>query len=152
MIIDNTLKEKKEDASLKLFVVLSKAYRTIMEQVEADIQSRGLNLTDFAVLELLYHKGAQPLKSIGEKILLTSGSITYVINKLENKRLLTRIPNAEDRRVTFAEITESGADLLQTIFPGHWERIEEITAGLNDAEKEIAIDLLKKLGTSIRSL
>lgn len=152
MIIDRTLKEKKEDTSLKLFVVLSKAYRTIMEQVEADIQRRGLNLTDFAVLELLYHKGGQPLKNIGEKILLTSGSITYVVNKLEKKSYLKRIPNPDDRRVTFAEITEKGADLLQTIFPGHWERIEEITNGLNVAEKEIAIELLKKLGTSIRTL
>lgn len=150
MNYDRLLKEKQENNSLKLFVVLSKAYRSLMEQVEADIQSRGLNLTDFAVLELLYHKGAQPLKVIGKKILLTSGSITYVVNKLENKRYLVRIPNHHDRRVTFAKITDKGADLLHHIFPGHWARIEEITSGLNETEKVMAIDLLRKLGKSIQ--
>ncbi|API91663.1 MULTISPECIES: MarR family winged helix-turn-helix transcriptional regulator [Virgibacillus] len=148
MTKDRSLKEKQNNSSLKLFVVLSKAYRSLMEQVEDDIQQRGLNLTDFAVMELLYHKGPHPLKAIGEKILLTSGSITYVVNKLENRRYITRIPNQNDRRVTFAEITEKGEKLLEHIFPGHWSRIEEITSGLDEVEKQIAIDLLRKLGTA----
>lgn len=78
---------KKQDPSLKLFVVLSKAYRAVSDQVAKDIRSHGLNTTDFAVMELLYHQGEQPLQKIGDKILLASGSITYVVDKLEKKRL-----------------------------------------------------------------
>ena len=59
---------KKQDSSLKLFVVLAKAYRAIIEQAEMDIKSKGLNLTDFAVLELLFHRGKQPMQKIGDKI------------------------------------------------------------------------------------
>ncbi|AIF42373.1 MarR family transcriptional regulator [Virgibacillus sp. SK37] len=146
------MEEKKEDLSLRLFVVLSKAYQAIMEQIEQDIQSKGLNLTDFAVLELLYHRGEQPLQKIGQKILLTSGSITYVINKLEKKEYLYRQPCPNDRRVTYAVIAEKGKSLLDRIFPDHWSKIDELMSTLNDEEKATAIDLLKRLGTSIRKL
>lgn len=137
---------KKQDPSLKLFVVLSKAYRSIAVQVEADIRRNGLNPTEFGVLELLFHQGDQPLQKIGDKILLASGSITYVVDKLEQKGYLVRVPCKEDRRITFASITAKGRELLGGIFPNHWEQIEKITAGLTTDEKEAAIELLKKLG------
>lgn len=138
--------EKKEDPSLKLFVVLSKAYRAVFDQVAKDIKNHGLNTTDFAVMELLYHKGAQPLQKIGDRILLASGSITYVLDKLEKKGLVKRTPCPEDRRITYASITEKGEELLNDIFPSHWNQIERITGGLKEEEKLQAILLLKKLG------
>ncbi|SDC17627.1 MarR family transcriptional regulator, 2-MHQ and catechol-resistance regulon repressor [Pelagirhabdus alkalitolerans] len=138
--------EKKQDPSLKLFVVLSKAYRSVSDQVAQDIREKGLNTTDFGVLELLYHSGEQPLQKIGDKILLASGSITYVIDKLEKKGYISRRQCSEDRRITYASITEEGQALLNDLFPDHWKQIEQITAGLTDNEKSEAIQLLKKLG------
>ncbi|MGP4076069.1 MarR family winged helix-turn-helix transcriptional regulator [Halobacillus sp. K22] len=138
--------KKKQDPSLKLFVVLTKAQRSVADLVKDDIQSYGLNPTEFGVLELLYHQGEQPLQKIGEKILLASGSITYVVDKLEKKEYLERIPCPNDRRITFASITEKGREFLNDIFPDHWKQIERITGGLTDEEKVQAIELLKKLG------
>ncbi len=138
--------KKKEDPSLKLFVVLSKAYRSVSDQVANDIRKNGLNTTDFGVLELLYHQGEQPLQKIGDKILLASGSITYVVDKLEKKEFIQRVPSASDRRITYAAITKKGEDLLNEIFPAHWKQIESITSGLTEEEKAQAIQLLKKLG------
>lgn len=139
-------RQRKQDPSLKLFVVLSKAYRSVTDRVAADIRKSGLNTTEFGVLELLYHSGDQPLQKIGDKILLASGSITYVVDKLEEKEFLKRTQCPEDRRITFASITDKGKQLLNDIFPKHWGQIEEITAGLSEQEKRQAIDLLKKLG------
>lgn len=139
--------KKKQDPSLKLFVVLSKAYRAVSDQVADDIRSKGLNTTDFGVLELLYHSGDQPLQKIGDKILLASGSITYVVDKLEKKGLVKRTQSEKDRRVTYASITADGVALLNEIFPDHWKQIEHITNGLTEDEKIEAIMLLKKLGT-----
>ncbi|RCW73043.1 MarR family winged helix-turn-helix transcriptional regulator [Saliterribacillus persicus] len=139
--------EKKQDPSLKLFVVLSKAYRSVYDQVAEDIRSHGLNTTDFAVLELLYHRGDQPLQKIGDRILLASGSITYVVDKLEKKGLIKRTPCPTDRRITYASLTEEGSNLLHNIFPEHWKQIESITDGLTEEEKKEAVELLKKLGT-----
>lgn len=137
---------RKQDPSLKLFVVLSKAYRSVADQVAIDIQGYGLNTTDFGVMELLYHEGEQPLQKIGERILLASGSITYVVDKLERKGLVKRTPSAKDRRITYASLTSVGEQLLNDIFPEHWKQIEAITAGLTEEEKIQAIELLKKLG------
>ena len=127
--------KRKQDPSLKLFVVLSKAYRSVADRVMDDIREYGLNPTEFAVLELLYHSGDQPLQKIGDKILLASGSITYVVDKLEEKGFLKRTQCAEDRRITHASITDKGKDLLNRIFPDHWKQIEQITAGLTEQEK-----------------
>ncbi|MCA1012923.1 MarR family winged helix-turn-helix transcriptional regulator [Halobacillus halophilus] len=138
--------KKKQDPSLKLFVVLTKAQRSVADLVRDDIQRYGLNPTEFGVLELLYHEGEQPLQKIGEKILLASGSITYVVDKLEKKEYLERVPCPNDRRITFASITEKGREFLNEIFPDHWKQIERITGGLTDEEKVQAIELLKKLG------
>ena len=132
--------------SLKLFIVLSRAYKAINEHVNKVIQASGLNPTEFAVLELLYHKGDQPMQQIGGKILLASGSITYVVDKLEQKGMLKRIACPKDRRVTFAQITEDGKRFIQDIFPEHAEQIDKLMSTLSETEKLEAIDLLKKLG------
>lgn len=132
--------------SLKLFIVLSRAYKAINEQVNKLIQTRGVNPTEFAVLELLYHKGDQPLQQIGGKILLASGSITYVVDKLEQKNLLQRIACPKDRRVTYASITEEGKKFIEGIFPDHAMQIDQLMSTLTDEEKLEAIRLLKKLG------
>jgi MarR family 2-MHQ and catechol resistance regulon transcriptional repressor len=132
--------------SLKLFIVLSRAYKAINEHVNKMIQANGLNPTEFAVLELLYHKGDVPLQQIGGKILIASGSITYVVDKLEQKGLLKRVACPKDRRVTYAQISDTGRQFIEEIFPDHAERINELMSSLDENEKVEAIRLLKKLG------
>jgi MarR family 2-MHQ and catechol resistance regulon transcriptional repressor len=132
--------------SLKLFIVLSRAYKALNEHVNKMIQANGLNPTEFAVLELLYHKGDVPLQQIGGKILLASGSITYVVDKLEQKGLLKRVACPNDRRVTYAQISDSGKQFIDEIFPDHAQRIDQLMSSLDENEKAEAIRLLKKLG------
>ena len=141
---------EKNDQSLKLFIVLSRAYRAVNEHVNKRIQRYGLNPTEFAVLELLFHKGDQPLQQIGGKILLASGSMTYVIDKLEKKEYIRRVACAEDRRVTFAQITEKGKKLIEQVFPAHHNEIDRIMSVLSEEEKDTAIELLKKIGLSVK--
>lgn len=138
--------------SLKLFIVLSRANKAITEMTNQFFQDQGLNPTEFAVLELLYHKGHQPLQQIGQKILLASGSITYVVDKLEKRGYIKRILCPNDRRVTYAQITEEGSVFMDRVFPMHEQQLHEIMSVLTDEEKEQAISLLKKLGLSIRDL
>jgi MarR family transcriptional regulator, 2-MHQ and catechol-resistance regulon repressor len=150
MKVMNETKDTKQ--SLKLFIVLSRAYKALNEEINKNIQENGLNPTEFAVLELLYHKGDQPLQQIGGKILLASGSITYVVDKLEQKGYLKRVACPKDRRVTYAQISETGRSLIDKIFPNHEERIHELMSALSPEEKNDAIELVKKLGLSIKNL
>lgn len=138
--------------SLKLFIVLSRAHKAITEQTNQFFQAHGINPTEFAVLELLYHKGKQPLQKIGGKILLASGSITYVIDKLEKRGFITRVNCPTDRRVTYAEISDEGKEFMGKIFPEHEQNLHELTNALTAEEKDQAIDLMKKLGLSIKDL
>ncbi|WP_420842542.1 MarR family winged helix-turn-helix transcriptional regulator [Fervidibacillus halotolerans] len=142
----NGQKERDGEISLKLFVVLSRAMQAIQKRVEANIKGFGLNLTEFAVLELLYHKGEQPIQKIGQKVLLASSSITYVVDKLEKKGYLVRQPCPNDRRVIYAVLTDEGKKMMEKIFPMHREAMMEILGGLTTEEKEWTIEKIKKLG------
>lgn len=112
-------KADESELSLKCLVVLLRANHAVMKLDRKDIKRYGLFPTEFGVLELLFHKGEQPIQQIGRRILLTSGSITYVIDKLEEKGLLERKRSSEDRRMVNAAITEKGKSLMHEIFPKH---------------------------------
>ena len=135
-----------QELSLKLFVVLSKAYKSIMDRAVKDMKRLGLSESEFTVLELLYHKGKFPLQRIGERMLVTSGGITYTIDKLEKKGLLQRVGCPDDRRVTYAEITEAGRELMDEVFPAHAAFIESMLQHLTTEDKQTAIALIKKMG------
>ncbi|MEI7026559.1 MarR family winged helix-turn-helix transcriptional regulator [Paenibacillus sp. y28] len=142
---------QEQELTMKLFIVLSRAYKALMEHSQRDVQRHGLNDTEFAVLELLYHKGPHPLQQIGDKILLASGSVTYVIDQLSKKGFLRRRPCEKDRRVIYAELEEKGRLLLDDIFPAHVEALLSATASLTIEEKAQAAELMKKLGLGARS-
>lgn len=143
---------KEIERALKLYIVLSRASKVISEEANQTIEKHGLNPTEFAVLELLHHRGRQPIQKIGQKILLRSGSMTYVVDKLEKKGLLERIFCEEDKRVTYMSITQVGVDLIESIFPEHAENIMSIMSGLSPEEQETAIHVLRKLGLSVKNL
>jgi MarR family 2-MHQ and catechol resistance regulon transcriptional repressor len=138
-----------EDLALKLLIVFSRAFHLVEEKIKEDIRNHHLNPTEFAVLELLFHKGDQPIQQIGKKILLSSGSITYVVDKLEEKNLVCRKKCPKDRRVIYAVITDRGKQLMKEIFPKHRKAVQQIFAVLNPEEKKTLISLLKKLGFSL---
>ncbi|MFD0620108.1 MarR family winged helix-turn-helix transcriptional regulator [Paenibacillus sp. GCM10027629] len=138
--------EEEQLTSLKLLVVLSKAYKTIMDSVSKDIRTYDLSPSEFGILEVLFTKGRIPLQQIGEKILITSGTMTYNIDKLVKKGWIARIPSHEDRRVIFAELTAQGQEFFGQIFPQHADRIHELMGGLSQTQKEEAIEMLKLLG------
>ncbi|MFD2043273.1 MarR family winged helix-turn-helix transcriptional regulator [Ornithinibacillus salinisoli] len=135
-----------ENLSLKAFVVLMKASKSIQEQVQKDISDHGMKTSDFAVIEALYHKGRQTIREISEAVLINTGSITYVIDKLESKGFLERINCTEDRRVVYIQITNKGKVLMDEIFPKHKKVIDQIFADVSNNEKEQLIDILKRAG------
>ncbi|MBP0724684.1 MarR family transcriptional regulator [Bacillus sp. RG28] len=141
-------KNERQDVelSLKLFVVLSRVYRKLTDLSNKSIAQYKLNPTEFAVLELLFHKGKQPLQLIGEKILIASGSITYVVDKLEQKGLVNRQQCLSDRRVIYAQLTDDGVNLMKEIFPSHELILHEQMSDLTTEEKSFLIHLLKKIG------
>ncbi|HEX2092879.1 MAG TPA: MarR family transcriptional regulator [Longimicrobiaceae bacterium] len=135
-----------QSLALKLWVVLSRAHTAVEEHARADIARHELTLAEFAILEVLFHRGPLLLGEVQRRILVSSGGITYLVDRLEKRELVERRECPEDRRARYAALTPAGEALIREIFPRHAEALERALAGLDADEKEQAVDLLRRLG------
>lgn len=107
-----------------------------------------MTLAQFAVLEILYHKGDLRICDIIEGTLSTGGNMTVVIENLLKEGYVSKYPDPKDRRAHVVSITEKGIQLMEEVFPAHVEHISEIFDVLSNNEKLELITLLKRLGTA----
>lgn len=133
-------------AVLRLWVILNRAVSSIEEVLEEQVTRHDLSFTEFAVLEVLLHKGALPIGEVGNEVLLTSGSMTYVIDKLEERELLHRRPCPEDRRVLYVELTDRGEALIEDAFEEHAELLNRLMDVLTTDEIRQVSERMKRLG------
>ncbi|HSH46834.1 MAG TPA: MarR family transcriptional regulator [Longimicrobiales bacterium] len=140
-----------DQLTLKLFVVLSRAATAVTAHAEADVRRHGLSLAEFAALEALYHRGDLLVGELQRKVLKSSGGMTYVLDRLEDKGLTQRKPCAEDRRAMYASLTAAGRELMDGIFPAHAAALEAAMSALSGEEKAAAIELLRRLGKGAAS-
>lgn len=134
------------NVNLKAVTVLLRAAEAIHEVIKKDAARYGLNSTEFSALELLYHRGRQPIQLIGKKVLIASSSITYVVDKLEAKKYVIRQACPDDRRVTFVELTDVGRTLMESIFPDHELTIDKVFQGMEKEEVDEMIKVVKRVG------
>lgn len=135
--------------SLKLVIALARAHTALFGRIEKNVQSFGLTTSEFGVLELLYHKGDQAVQAVAEKILVTSGTVTYVIDKLQKKGLVLRRQCETDRRVFYVTLTEAGQTLIAEIFPQHEQFLDDLFQGIAAADKQQLIRQLALVKTVI---
>ena len=103
------------------------------------------------MLEALYHRGSMALCSIGEKLLVTSGNITYVADQLEKAGLVKRQRSREDRRVIVAHLTGRGEALVGRHFPSHAECIRNAAQHLSPEDQGALARLLKRWGKAVQA-
>lgn len=138
-----------EDLSgLHIWLILWKAQRAVEQNALRSIAGLDLGLSEFAALELLLHKGPQPVNTIGKKVMLTSGSITSAIDRLEAKELVRRTPHPTDQRARLVELTSKGHSLIECAFRRHRLDMEETAAALSKTERRELMRMLKKWGKS----
>lgn len=136
------------DETLKLWVVLARAYAAVAKHAEEDVARHGLTVAEFGILEVLYHKGPLLLGEIQRKVLVSSGGITYLVDRLTSKGLVERQECPNDRRARYAVLTPAGEALIRDIFPQHARRIKRALSGLSTAEQAKAVELLRALGVA----
>jgi MarR family transcriptional regulator, 2-MHQ and catechol-resistance regulon repressor len=105
-----------------------------------------MGLSDFGVLEALLHKGPLTVKELGAKVMLTSGSMTAVLDRLGRRGLVERKEDEIDRRVRVVRLTEAGTDLIRHAFEQHKQAMEEAVTGVEEADREALILSLRRLG------
>lgn len=139
-----------DTSGIHVWLVLWKAYDACRREAESSIENLGMCYSDFAVLECLLHKGPTPVNTIGQKISLTSSSITAAIDRLEDRGLVERHFSETDRRARIVNLTSAGRKLIGSAFRKHQEDLEQVAAVLTPAERKALIGLLKKLGKQER--
>jgi MarR family transcriptional regulator, 2-MHQ and catechol-resistance regulon repressor len=135
-----------DTSGVHLWLVLWKASRTLHAHADQSIESLQMCQSDFGVLEALLHKGPLPIKSLGEKVLLTSGSITSAIDRLEQRGWVERSTDGNDRRSRIVRLTADGRKTIREAFIGHRQHMEAAVSGLNTQERLTLLDLLRRLG------
>jgi MarR family 2-MHQ and catechol resistance regulon transcriptional repressor len=134
-------------SGVHVFLVLWKAARAAQAYAEKSILELEMCGSDFAVLEALLHKGPLPVNEIGKKVMLTSGSITVAVDRLEAKGLVERRAHGTDRRARIVHLTKQGRRLITRAYADHAADLERLaSASLTRAERETLIGLLKKIG------
>lgn len=130
----------------RIRLILGRAAKAV-ERVDRDsISDTGLNISDFSIMEALLHKGPLPINTIGEKVLLTSGSMTAAANRLKDKGLIERIQDPSDGRCFYLHLTKPGRRMIKRAFEKHSEKLEKIAEVLSDEERRQLVKLLRKVG------
>lgn len=135
-----------EAAALRMWVVLARAHSAIEAHAAADVARHGMTLAEFAILEALYHRGQMLLGEVQRRVLVSSGGITFLVDRLVAKGLVERRNCDSDRRARYAALTPAGEALLSEIFPAHAAAITQAMGGLSMSELMQTADLVRSLG------
>jgi MarR family transcriptional regulator, 2-MHQ and catechol-resistance regulon repressor len=129
-----------------VWLVMIKAMRALTRYAAAGIEDTGLGDSDFRVLEVLLHKGPLPVNTIGPIVDLTPGSISIAVDRLFEKRLVSRVESTEDRRVRIVALTPRGKDLIVSAFRKHSGQMKRVFSELSPEELRGLEAALKKVG------
>jgi MarR family 2-MHQ and catechol resistance regulon transcriptional repressor len=132
--------------ALKLWLTMVKAYEASSELSRMDVARHGLSPAEFAILEVLYHKGPLLLGDVQRKVLVSSGGTTFLVDRLVRRGLVERQACPSDRRARYAALTRDGIALMRRVFPAHAEAMREAMSALAPAEQKVLTGLLKRLG------
>jgi MarR family 2-MHQ and catechol resistance regulon transcriptional repressor len=138
-----------EEQALRLWISLARCYATFSRAVACKVAEYDLTAPQFGVLEALFHLGPLSLGELAEKLLVTGGNVTYVMDRLESQGLVVRERSGNDRRVVRAHLTTKGRDTIESVFPGHVGFVKGLVDGLETQERSELRTLLKKLGRGI---
>lgn len=132
--------------ALNTYTKLMRAAESVTSRVHRVLSAPKLTISQFGVLEALFHKGPLCQKDIAAKILKSTGNITLVIDNLEKQGFVRRERDTEDRRYLTIHLTETGTALIAKVFADVEASIVTEMASLTESEQELLGNLCKKLG------
>jgi MarR family 2-MHQ and catechol resistance regulon transcriptional repressor len=137
---------EKDTNGVHLWVLLWKASKAVEVHARRSVNGTELGLSDFGVLEALLHKGPLPISALGKKVLLSSGSMTAAVDRLEKSGHVERAAMSTDRRACIVHLTEEGTKLIRSVFAEHERDMERVFSLLDKSERKALANLLRKLG------
>lgn len=131
---------------LKTLTIFFRARDTLEGLIKSDIASYGLNITEFGTLDALYHKGPLTVNAILEKVLVANSSMSYVLESLRKKGLITKTKHPKDKRSYLITLTDKGKDTFECMYETHQKNMRAHLDVLDEKEEKELQRLLKKIG------
>lgn len=131
--------------ALDVYIKVVRAAESLLARVHRDSPG-GLTISQFGVLEALYHLGPMHQRKIGTKLLKSGGNVTMVIDNLERRKLVQRRRDQKDRRFVRIHLTSAGEKLIKEIFPQRVKVLEKEMRCLAIEEQTELARLCKILG------
>ena len=130
---------------LRFIRSLASTYQAFEAYATKHIKGMGLTMTQFDVIATLGNQPPMTCKELGEKTLILKGTMTGVLERLEQKGLITKIPNAEDGRSYKIGLTKAGGRLFKRAFPEHVQYLEQGFAKYSMKELNQTIEALDRI-------
>lgn len=124
---------------------LARAYQAFSSYSEAFVRQYNLTPAQFDVIATLGNTSGMSMGEIGEKTLITKGTLTGVIDRLEKKTLLSREAALGDRRSVVVKLTPAGKDLFEQVFPAHIADMQTRFGQFEASELDLLKILLQRL-------
>ncbi|NUP99331.1 MAG: MarR family transcriptional regulator [Armatimonadetes bacterium] len=137
--------DERAPRGMQLWLMLWRATKRLEEQARRSVASTGLCLSDFGVLLVLREQGPLPVNALGREVLITSGSITAAVDRLEAQELVERRSDPTDRRARIVHLTAQGRALSRRLLVAHARDLEQAFASLTATERHTLAALLGKL-------
>lgn len=137
-------KNTAEELALKTFTKLIRAAETVAAEVHSGLANHNITVSQFGILEALFHLGPMCQRDLAVKILKSTGNITLVIDNLEKRNLVKRLRDEDDRRFFTIHLTPAGKRFIEEIFPAHAARIVAKMAVLSEQEQVMLGDCCRK--------
>lgn len=135
-----------EERALEAYIKLSRAAEAVTQRVNGHLRDYDLTISQFGVLEALYHLGPQQPGQLGDKILKSSGNMTMVVNNLIKRQLVTRQRREDDRRCIEVHLTATGSSLVERILEPHVAGVVRAFSMLTPEEQCQLSALCRKVG------
>lgn len=119
---------------LPLLRELSDTFQAFEMYSATHIRSIGLTPPQFDIIATLGNTAGMSPTELGEKTLITKGTLTGVIDRLIDKGLVSRTASATDGRCSRIQLSKQGERLFARIFPEHLAHLQPVFAQLNSAE------------------
>jgi DNA-binding MarR family transcriptional regulator len=104
---------------------LAAAYQAFEAYSAAHIRSLDLTPAQFDIIATLGNTTGMPLKELGEKTLITKGTLTGVVDRLTDKNMVRRVASPSDGRSQIVQLTPQGEALFATVFPAHLDYLAQ---------------------------
>ncbi|WP_320171896.1 MarR family transcriptional regulator [Maridesulfovibrio sp.] len=112
------------------------------------VREKGLTLPQMHTLEVLGIHQAMRMKELAGHMGITTGTLTVLADRLEEKGYICRKPHSTDRRSIIVELTDSGLEMFHEHDRLHLRLIEELTADFSEQERNLLLDCIEKMNGS----